>query len=76
MNEEEKNQALEAFSHGKMSALELRRRLGGATYGEVLGFLSERNLPLPRAPVAGREEQISRARSWMFPKGCEAPARG
>ena len=61
-------QALEAFSSGEMSAIELRRRLGGATFGEVLGFLRDRDLPLPRAPVAGREEQISRARSWMFPK--------
>jgi hypothetical protein len=67
MNETEK-QALEAFSHGEMTALGLRRRLGGATYGEVLELLSKQDLPLPRAPVAGCEEQISRARSWMFPK--------
>ena len=67
MTEKEK-QALKAFSRGDMSALELRRRLDGATYGEVLGLLREQNLPLPRAPMAGREEQISRARSWMFPK--------
>jgi hypothetical protein len=60
-------QALLSFSQGEMSALELRRRLGGATYGEVLGLLSELNLPLPQAPVAGREEQIRRARAWMFP---------
>jgi len=61
-------QALEAFSRGEMSAIDLRRRLGGATFGEVLVLLRDRDLPLPRAPVAGREEQISRARSWMFPK--------
>jgi hypothetical protein len=61
-------QALKAFSHGEMSALDLRRRLGGATYGEVLRLLSEYELPLPRAPEKGREEQISRAHSWMFPK--------
>lgn len=67
MNEKEKL-ALEAFSHGNMTAIELRRRLGGATYGEVLRLLSELELPLPRAPEAGREEQIKRARSWMFPK--------
>jgi len=67
MNEKEKL-ALEAFSHGDMTAIELRRRLGGATYGEVLRLLSEQELPLPRAPEAGREEQIRRARAWMFPK--------
>jgi hypothetical protein len=65
---ETEKHALEAFSRGEMTALELRRRLGGATYGEVLQLLSEQDLPLPRAPVAGREEQISRARAWMFPK--------
>ena len=67
MNEKEER-ALEAFSHGDMTALDLRRRLGNATYGEVLCLLSERDLPLPRAPVAGREEELARARSWMFPK--------
>jgi len=67
MNENEKL-ALKAFSHGDMTAIELRRRLGGATYGDVLRLLSEQGLPLPRAPEAGREEQIARARSWMFPK--------
>lgn len=60
--------ALEAYSRGEMTALELRRRLGGATYGDVLRLLSEQELPLPRAPMAGREEQIARARAWMFPK--------
>jgi len=61
-------QALQAFSQGKMSALELRRRLGGATYGEILSLLSEQDLPLPRAPVAGREERVACARAWMFPE--------
>jgi hypothetical protein len=61
-------EALEAFSRGEMTALELRRRLGGATYGEVLQQLSEERLPLPRASVTGREDQIARAREWMFPK--------
>jgi hypothetical protein len=50
-----------------MTAIEARRRLDGATYGDVLRLLSELDLPLPRAPVAGREEQLERARAWMFP---------
>ena len=57
---------LAAFSRGEMSALELRRRLGGATYGEVIGLLSAGGLPLPRAPTAGREAEIARARAWLF----------
>jgi hypothetical protein len=67
MNDDD-NQALQAFSRGDMTALALRRRLGGATYGDLLKLLSEAQLPLPRAPVAGREEQIRRAHAWMFPR--------
>ncbi len=60
--------ALRAYSAGEMSAIELRRRLGGITYGEVLILLGQEDLPLPRAPTEGREEQIARARAWLFPK--------
>ena len=70
MNQRE---ALEIFSRGEMTALDLRRRLGGATYGDVLQRLSEERLPLPRPPAAGREEQIARARAWMFPKHAAQP---
>jgi hypothetical protein len=66
--DENQKQALGAYSRGEMTALELRRRLGGATYGDVLRMLGQEDLPLPRAPTAGREEQIERARAWMFPK--------
>jgi hypothetical protein len=66
--DERQLQALEAYSRGEMTALELRRRFGGATYGEVLMLLGEADLPLPRAPVEGREEQIQRARAWLFPR--------
>lgn len=65
-------QALEAFSRGALSALELRRRLGGASFGEVLELLAAAGLKLPRAPVAGREATIARARAWMFPDGPRA----
>ena len=67
MNEPDR-QALEAYSRGDMTAIELRRRLGDATYGDVLALLSDAELPLPRAPIAGREEQLKRARAWMFPQ--------
>jgi hypothetical protein len=60
--------ALEAFSNGQMTALDLRRRLNDATYGDILRLLSERNLPLPRASTVGREADIERARAWLFPK--------
>jgi len=64
----QQQKALEAYSRGDMTAIELRRRLDGATYGDILSLLSEAHLPLPRAPLAGREEQIARAHAWMFPK--------
>jgi hypothetical protein len=60
--------ALQAYSQGGLAALDLRRRLSDASYGDVLRLLSEEHLPLPRAPVQGREEQLARAREWLFPK--------
>jgi hypothetical protein len=57
---------LRGYSQGEVTAVDLRRRLGGATYGEVLGLLGAENLPLPRAPLDGREEQLERARRWLF----------
>jgi hypothetical protein len=60
-------EALRAYSQGVMSAIDLRRSLDGATYGEILRLLGEEDLPLPRAPVHGREEQLDRARRWLFP---------
>ena len=62
----DETQWLARFSRGEMTALELRRRLGGATFGEVLERLWEAELPLPRASPAGREAQIARAREWLF----------
>ena len=59
-------EALAAYSRGDMTALELRRRLGGATYGEVLLALGRQDLPLPRAFVTGREQDLRRARDWLF----------
>ena len=41
--------SLEAYSRGEMSALELRRRLDEATYGDIPRLPSEASLPLPVA---------------------------
>ena len=63
--------ALAAYSRGEMTALELRRRLDGATYGEVLRALGEqdsrcRGRPPPAAkpawsrPVPGCSRTMAR----------------
>ncbi len=59
--------ALRAYSHGELTALDLRRRLDGATYGDILRLLGDHDLPLPEAPQHGREEQLTLARAWLFP---------
>lgn len=58
---------LEQHSRAELSALELRRALGGVTYGDVLRALAQRGLPLPRAPQAGREQRLAAARALLFP---------
>ena len=60
--------ALQAYSRGDLSAIDLRRRLNDATFGDVLALLRAEDLKLPRAPIAGREEQLARAREWLFPE--------
>ena len=60
--------ALRAYSEGRLGAIELRRRLGNATYGEVMIKLANAVLPLTRAPIEGREADLARARAWLFPK--------
>jgi hypothetical protein len=60
-------QALDTCSRGEMTAVELHRRLGGASHGDVLRLLREAALPLLRAPAADRAEQHQRARARMFP---------
>ncbi|MGH7188855.1 MAG: hypothetical protein ACREF0_06670 [Acetobacteraceae bacterium] len=59
--------ALRAYSQGELTALELRRLLDGATYGDILRLLGEHDLKLPKAPQHGREEHLARARAWLFP---------
>jgi hypothetical protein len=60
-------EALRGYSQGTVSAFDLRRLLGNATYGEVLLLLGAENLPLPQTPRHGREAQLERARRWLFP---------
>ena len=62
---------LVAFSPGRMTALQARRRLGNVGFGDLLRRLADAGLALPTAPTAGREERLARAREWLFPK----PAR-
>jgi hypothetical protein len=54
MNEVERTDLLRRYSERRISAIELRRALGGITFGDVLIELAKRDLPLPRAPEAGR----------------------
>lgn len=68
MTEVEKIALLERYSKGEISAIELRRALGGATFGDVLIGLAKLDLPLPRALDAGRQQRIAAARALLFPK--------
>lgn len=47
--------------------MEVRRVLGGITFGDLLIELAKRDLPLPRADQSGREECIAAARALLFP---------
>lgn len=69
MSETQKLALLERYSRCEISAVELRRRLGDITYGDVLIELASRDLPLPRASQEGREDRIAVARAMLFPKG-------
>lgn len=55
------------FSAGRISAIDVRRRLGGATYGDLLRMVASEGLTLPRSAEAGREQLLATARAWMFP---------
>ena len=68
MTEVETIALLKRYSEGQISAIELRRALGGITFGDVLIELAKRELPLPRAPEAGRHQHIAAARALLFPK--------
>lgn len=57
---------LRAYAAGELSAPDARRRLGDCSFAELLIALAANDLPLPRAPVAGREASVERARRWLF----------
>jgi hypothetical protein len=68
VTEGERTALLKRYSEGRISVVELRRALGGATFADVLIEFAKRDLSLPRAPEAGREERIAAARALLFPK--------
>jgi len=68
MADVETAELLKRYSEARISAVELRRALGKATFADVLIQLAKHNLPLPRAPAAGREQRIAAARALLFPK--------
>jgi hypothetical protein len=67
MTETETFDLLQRYSQGRISVAELRRALGGITFGDLLVQLARRDLPLPRASQAGREERLAVARTLLFP---------
>ena len=68
MTEAERADLLRRYSEGRISTTELRRALGGITFGDVLIELAKYGLALPRATEVGRQERISAARALLFPK--------
>jgi hypothetical protein len=68
MTEVETIALLKRYSEGQISAIELRCTLGGITFGDVLIELARRELQLPRAPEAGRQQRIAAARALLFPR--------
>ncbi len=62
------NALLTRFSRGDISAIEVRKTLGGVTYGDLFQMLADARLAPPRPAPTGREEQLAKARAWMFPR--------
>ena len=59
---------ISSYSSGATSARDVRLDLGGASFGDLLKLLGAAGLPLPPSPTEGREDDLARAREWMFPK--------
>ena len=68
MTEAQTTALLKRYSKAYVSVADVRRALGGVTFGDVLIELAKRDLPLPRAPEAGRERRIAAACAVLFPK--------
>jgi hypothetical protein len=68
MTDVETTTLLGRYSRAEISAIELRRALGGITFGDVLIELAKRDLPLPKAPRTGREQRLAEARALLFPR--------
>lgn len=68
MTEQNSTDLFERYSRAEISAVRLRRELGGITYGDVLIQMARRDLPLPRTPEPGSRERIARARALLFPR--------
>jgi hypothetical protein len=62
MTEAQTTALLKRYSKAYVSVAEVRRALGGVTFGDVLIELAK------RAPEAGREQRIAAARAVLFPK--------
>jgi ABC-type ATPase involved in cell division len=68
MTEVDITELLERYSEARISLVELRRALGRATFADVLIEMAKRDLSLPRASEAGRQQRIAAARAVLFPK--------
>jgi hypothetical protein len=67
MTDLEKETLIKRYADAQISSVELRWLLGDISYGDIIVELAALNLPLPQAPVAGREERIELAHNLMFP---------
>lgn len=64
--ETDQHQLLTRYSQGEVSAMQVRGALGDITFGELLMKMGAEGLPLPVAPVEGREGIVQRLREVLF----------
>ncbi len=68
MTEAETTELLARYSRAEISAIQLRRALGGISYGDVLTQMARHGLPLPQPVNEDSRQRIDRAREWLFPR--------